>query len=192
MYLNFLNIQKSKNFKQMKKVIALGGSNSRKSINKALATYAANQVDNAEIIVVDLTEFELPLYGIDQETESGFPEDVKRLNDLLDSSDGLVISLAEHNGSYSTAFKNAFDWLSRLDKKVWKNKPMLLMACSPGGRGGSSVLQAAKSSFPHLGGNIVANFSLPSFYDNFSENGLTNEELNTELNQKIKLLQEAI
>jgi len=176
----------------MKRILALGGSNSKKSINKALAIYAANQVENTEVIVADLNDFELPLYGIDQETENGIPEGVKRLNDLLNSSDGLVISLAEHNGSYSTAFKNAFDWLSRFDKKVWKNKPMLLMVCSPGGRGGSSVLQAAKSSFPHLGGNIVADFSLPSFYDNFSENGLINKELNTELNQKIKILQEAI
>ena len=66
------------------------------------------------------------------------------------------------------------------------------MACSPGGRGGATVLQAAKSSFPHLGGNIVADFSLPSFYDNYSENGLTNDALNTQLNQKIKTLQEAI
>lgn len=176
----------------MKKIVAIGGSNSKKSINKTIATYAAKQIDNAEVIVVDLNDYELPLYGIDRETESGFPDDVKRLNDLLDASDGLVISLAEHNGSYSVAFKNAFDWLSRLNKEVWKNKPMLLMACSPGGRGGSSVLQAAKSSFPHLGGNIVADFSLPSFYDNFSENGLNNEELNAELNQKIKMLQEAI
>lgn len=176
----------------MNRIIALGGSNSKKSINKSLATYAAKQIENAEVVVVNLNDLELPLYGIDKETKSGFPDDVKRLNDLLDSANGLVISLAEHNGSYSTAFKNTFDWLSRLDKKVWKDKPMLLMACSPGGRGGSSVLQAAKSSFPHLGGNIVADFSLPSFYDNFSENGLTNEELNTELNQKIKMLQEAI
>ena len=176
----------------MKKIVAIGGSNSKKSINKTLATYAANKIDNAEVIVADLNGFDLPIYGIDLETESGFPDDASKLNELLDSADGLVISLAEHNGSYSTAFKNAFDWLSRLDKKVWKNKPMLLMACSPGGRGGSSVLQAAKSSFPHLGGNIVADFSLPSFYDNFSENGLTNNELNAELNQKIELLQKAI
>ena len=176
----------------MKKIIALGGSNSKESINRSFATYVANQIDNAEVFVVDLNDFELPLYGIDKESKTGFPDDVMRLNNLIESADGLVISLAEHNGSYSTAFKNAFDWLSRLNKEVWKNKPMLLMACSPGGRGGANVLQAAKSSFPHLGGNIVADFSLPSFYDNYSENGLSNEALNTQLNQKIKTLQKAI
>ena len=176
----------------MKKVIALGGSNSKKSINKALATYAANQVENAEITIIDLNDFELPLYGIDHETDLGIPENATKLNDLIESSDGLIISLAEHNGSYSTAFKNVYDWLSRIDKKVWKNKPMLLMATSPGARGGASVLQTAKAGFPFLGGNIIADFSLPSFYDNFSKEGIVNEELNAAFNQKIVLFQRAL
>ena len=176
----------------MKNSIAFGGSNSKNSINKALAIYAAQQVDNTTVTVVDLNDFNLPLYGIDLETESGIPEDAKKLNALLESTDGLVISLAEHNGSYSTAFKNAFDWLSRIDKNVWKNKPMLLLATSPGARGGSSVLQTAKMTFPHLGGNIIADFSLPSFYENFSNNELKNEALKIELNQKIDLFQQAL
>ncbi len=176
----------------MKRIIAIGGSNSKKSINKALATYVASQVENAEAIVADLNDFNLPLYGIDLETENGIPEDATRLNNLLESGDGLVISLAEHNGSYSTAFKNAYDWLSRINQKVWKNKPMFLMATSPGSRGGSSVLQTAKTGFPHLGGNIITDFSLPFFYDNFSEEGLKDVELKTSLTHKIRLFQEAI
>ena len=176
----------------MKKVIAIGGSNSKKSINKTLATYAANQLKDSEIIVVDLNDIDLPLYGIDLETEKGIPEEIIKLDNLIESADGLIISLAEHNGSYSVAFKNIFDWLSRINQKVWKNKPMLLMATSPGGRGGSSVLQAAKASFPHLGGNIIADFSMPSFHNNFSEGKIVGEELNTDLTQKIHLLQEAL
>jgi NAD(P)H-dependent FMN reductase len=176
----------------MKKVIALGGSNSRKSINKVLATYVANQLENSEVLVTDLNDFDLPLYGIDAEKENGIPEDAIRLNNLIASADGLVISLAEHNGSYSTAFKNVYDWVSRIDRKVWKNKPMLLMATSSGARGGATVLQSAKAGFPYMGANIVADFSLPSFHDNFSENGITNEALHTDLNQKIQLLQKAI
>lgn len=176
----------------MKKIIAIGGSNSKKSINKTLAVYAAQRIENSEIVIADLNDFDLPLYGIDVENENGIPEDATRLNNLLESADGLVVSLAEHNGSYATAFKNAFDWLSRIDQKVWKSKPMLLMATSPGGRGGATVLQTAKTSFPHLGGNIIADFSLPSFYDNFSEDGLSDSTLNTTLNEKIEMLQKAI
>ena len=176
----------------MKKVIALGGSNSKKSINKALATYTANQVENVEVTIADLNEFELPLYGIDHETDLGIPENATKLNNLIDSADGLIISLAEHNGSYSAAFKNAYDWMSRINSKVWKNKPMLLMATSPGARGGASVLQTAKAGFPFLGGNIVADFSLPSFYDNFSEEGITNEELKAAFNQKLDLFRDSL
>ena len=134
----------------------------------------------------------MPLYGIDYETDFGVPENATRLNDLIDSSDGLIISLAEHNGSYSTAFKNVYDWMSRINSKVWKNKPMLLLATSPGARGGATVLQTAKAGFPYLGGNIVTDFSLPSFYDNFSESGITNKELKTAFNQKIDLFQNAL
>lgn len=176
----------------MKKIIAIGGSNSKNSINKALATYVANQIEEAEITVLDLNDFDLPLYSIDLENERGIPEDAERLNDLLESANGLVISLAEHNGAYSTAFKNAYDWLSRIDKNVWKDKPMLLMATSPGGRGGSTVLQIAKAAFPRLGANIVADFSLPSFHSNFSESGILNKALNADLNQKISFFKGAI
>lgn len=176
----------------MKKLAVLGGSNSKKSINKTLAVYAAKQVKNTELILIDLHELMLPMYGIDLETEKGIPAEVTQLNQLLIDVDGIVLSLAEHNGSYSTAFKNFFDWLSRVDGKVWKNKPMLLMATSPGARGGAGVLEGAKKSFPFFGGNIVADFSLPSFYDNFSEEGLKDVSLNALLNEKIKLLEAAL
>ena len=176
----------------MKKIIALGGSNSKKSINKKLAVYTANQIENSEIMVIDLNDFKLPLYGIDLETNEGIPESAKNLYDFISSADGFIISLAEHNGGYSTAFKNALDWVSRIDKKMWKEKPMLLMAASPGPRGGKGVLKTALEAFPRLGGDIVADFSLPFFHNNFSETGLINEPLKTELSQKIKLLQKAL
>ena len=176
----------------MKKIIALAGSNSKESINKRFANYAAKQINNTELISLDLNDFDLPLYGIDLENESGIPNEAHRLFDTVKSADGLVISLAEHNGSYSTAFKNALDWMSRIDGKLWGQKPMLLMATSPGGRGGKTVLAGALGYFPHLGGNIVADFSLPSFYDNFSEEGLKDSALNTVLNEKISLLEKAL
>lgn len=171
----------------MKKIIALGGSNSKHSINKTLAAYAANKVENVEVNIIDLNHFELPLYGIDFETENGIPENAIKLNNLIESTDGLVISLAEHNGSYTASFKNTLDWLSRIDIKVWKDKPILLLATSPGARGGTIVLQSAKTYFPYLGGNVIADFSLANFYDSFLENEISNAELKKELNHKIQL-----
>jgi len=169
----------------MKKIIALGGSNSNNSINKTLAIYVARQIENTEILVIDLNDFDIPLYGIDLETTNGIPSEAIRLNELFNQADGFVVSLAEHNGSYTVAFKNVFDWLSRINSKVWKNKPMLLMATSPGARGGIGVLQSAKDRFPQMGANLIADFSFPSFYDNFSGNDISNKELKIDLTNKI-------
>jgi len=176
----------------MKKIIAIGGSNSEKSMNKELALYTANQIDNSVTQLVDLNEFELPLYGIDLENKQGIPANAIKMNELLEQADGIVVSIAEHNGSYTAAFKNAIDWLSRIDQKVWKEKPMFLMATSPGARGGVTVLESAKATFPYLGGKVVGDFSLPTFYDNFTPNGLKNDQLNEILNQKIKKFKAAI
>ncbi|MEP3390504.1 MAG: NAD(P)H-dependent oxidoreductase [Reichenbachiella sp.] len=176
----------------MKKIIALGASSSSKSINKALAIHAASKVADASINVIDLYHYMLPLYSIDSEEEFGIPEGAHKFNNLIESADGLVISLAEHNGTYTAVFKNLIDWLSRIDMKIWKAKPILLMATSPGERGGASVLSAAKSSFPFMEGDIVAEFSLPSFYDNFSNAGITNTEFASKLDQQVMLFEQAL
>ena len=172
----------------MKKIIAFAGSSSKASINKQLATYAGNLLNDNEVRVLDLNDYELPLYSIDLENENGIPENAKEFLEELQSSDGIILSLAEHNGAYSAAFKNLFDWMSRIDGKLLKDIPMLLMAASPGGRGGASVLEVAKGRFPYMGGNIVSSFSLPSFYDNFKEGKISDESLNAKLKEAVETL----
>ena len=174
----------------MKKVLALGGSNSKKSINKQFATYVANQLENVEVIVVDLNDLDLPLFGPDLEAEKGNPDSAIEFNELIKSVDGIVLSLAEYNGNQAAAFKNLWDWSSRIDgMEFWRNKPMLLMATSPGQRGGASVLSITNGMMPYFGGNIIAQFSLPAFYDNFTLEGVKDEVLNADLKAKIALLQ---
>ena len=163
----------------MKKIVAIGASNSRQSINKQLAQWAASQT-GAEVKVLDLNDYEMPIYSVDREKEN-VPQAAYEFKEALAEADGIVISFAEYNGSYTSAFKNIFDWLSRISRPVWMNKPMLLMATSPGGRGGLNVLSIAKATFPYQGGEIAASFCLPSFQQNFSiEKGITNPELNQE------------
>ena len=176
----------------MKNIIAFAGSNSKNSINKQLATYAANLVSNAEATVLDLNDYELPLYGIDYEIEHGIPDNAHKFLDQIKTTDGIVLSLAEHNGAYSTAFKNLFDWMSRIDGKLWSDKPMLLMATSPGGRGGATALEIAKGRFGYMGGNIIADFSLPSFGSNFTDGKISNKELNDNLLEQVSIFEKAI
>ena len=169
----------------MKKVITIAGSNSHKSINKALIAYASNLIEDVEIITIDLNDYILPKYGVDFEAEKGIPTAVKRLAEIINTADAFILSLAEHNGSYTAVFKNVLDWLSRLDIKIWRGRPMFLMATSPGGRGGATVLQSASAYFPFLGAKITETYSLPSFYDNFKEGEITEENFRKELEDKI-------
>ena len=130
----------------------------------------------------------MPIYGIDKEMESGIPTLAHDFKAHLKNSDGIIISFAEHNGAYSAAFKNIMDWISRIEKDVWESKPMLLMATSPGGRGGSSVLDIAVNKFKFMNTNTIASFSLPSFGQNFSdEDGISNDELLTSFKEQIKI-----
>lgn len=176
----------------MKHIITFAGSNSKNSINKQLAVYASSLVNDAEIKVLDLNDFELPIYGIDYEIEHGIPDNAHKFLEYIKSSDGIILSLAEHNGAYASVFKNIFDWMSRIDGKLWSDKPMLLMATSPGGRGGATVLEIAKGRFPYMGGNIVSEFSLPSFGTNFQNKKIVDESLNTQLLIEIEKFQKSL
>ena len=170
----------------MKKILSFGASNSKNSINKTFATFVANQLLEVNNNVVDLNDFELPVYSFDLENDKGIPQKAQDFKDLIDKADGIIISLAEHNGMPTAAFKNLFDWISRIDAKVWNDKALLLLATSPGARGAKSVLELMKGTFTRFGAQIKGDFSLPTFYDNFSEEGIKDEELNKELEQKIK------
>lgn len=149
------------------KILAFAGSSSSTSINKALVRYAANLIDGAEVELIDLRDYAMPLFSEDLEKEIGLPDEAYKFLKKIDEADVLVISLAEHNASYSVAYKNVYDWASRIEMKVYQNKPMVLMATSPSPRGGMSVLNAAKEAFPYFGADLKATFSLPNFYDNF-------------------------
>jgi chromate reductase len=176
----------------MKQIIAFAGSDSKTSINKQLAAYSASLVEGAEVTVLDLNDFELPVYSMNLELSDGIPDNAQKFLDTIKSSDGIVLSLAEHNGTYATVFKNLFDWMSRIDGKLWSDKPMLLMATSPGARGGATGLDIAKGRFGFMGGNIVGTFSLPSFGDNFSGGKVTNQELNNQLLEEVNQLSESL
>ena len=123
----------------MKKILVFAGSNSSTSINKKLVTYAASLLDNVKSHILDLNDFEMPIYSSDREKNNGYPDEA-----------------------------------------------MLLMATSPGARGGASVLEMAISRFPRHNANIIETFSLPSFNDNFESGKIINAELNDKLKQKVE------
>ena len=87
------------NLQTMKKIIAFGASSSIHSINKKLATYAASSVPNAKATILDLNDYEMPIFSVDRQNKDGFPQLAHDLKDLHISVDGIIISFAEHNSS---------------------------------------------------------------------------------------------
>lgn len=175
------------------KIIAFAGSNSKNSINKKLATYAAHLFQNAAVEILDLNDYEMPLFSVDTEKIIGQHPTAKDFLEKMASADLIVLSLAENNSNYSVAFKNIFDWSSRINGKVFQEKPMLLMATSDGKRGGANVLEIAKNAFPRYGADIQATFSFPIFYDNFDEkNGvISNPELDKSLRETVREIEKS-
>ncbi len=168
-------------------IVAFGASSSKASINQQLAAYAANQIEGANVTLLDLNDFEMPIYSIDKEKENGIPQLAKDFKSATLNSDGIIVSLAEHNGSFPSAFKNVIDWVSRLEGKIWAEKPLLLLATSPGPRGAKSVLEHATNTFPYRGATVTGSFSLPSFFQNFSnEEGIKDQELRTEFENHLE------
>lgn len=165
------------------KVLAFGTSNSQSSINKQLALYAAKQIKNAEITLIDINDFEMPIFSEDREEENGVPKLAHDFYNAIGSADTIVISFAEYNGSYTSAYKNLFDWASRIGMEVFQDKSVIMLSTSPGPGGAKSVLGAAVTSAPYFAANLIGSISLPNFFDNFDfEQGMVTD---VEFNQTL-------
>lgn len=165
------------------KVLAIGATNSTKSINKTLATYTASLIPGAKVETLDLNDYEMPIYSQQRESEFGIHELAKAFFNKIAESDAVVISFAEYNGTYTSAFKNIFDWASRIDMKVYQGKPMIMLSTSPGASGAASVLASAVGSAHYFDAKVKGSLSVPSFYSNFDDAGsvMKNHEIDSEL-----------
>lgn len=175
-------------------VLAFAASNSKHSINRTLAVYAAGKIQAASVEVLDIHDYEMPIFSEDREKELGQPEPAQQFLDRISEADALIIAYAEHNGSFTAAYKNLVDWASRIERKVFQDKPTLMLATSPGGGGGANVLALAENSAPYFGADVKARLSVPSFHKNFDVigNELSNPKIRQELNKVILALEESV
>lgn len=125
------------------KILAFAGSTRIDSFNKKLVKIAAaGAMENgADVTIIDLRDFAMPLYDGDLEQKDGLPPNAQKLKDLMLSHHGFLISSPEYNSSISGVLKNTIDWTSRPSKgdvplACFKGKVAGIMSASPGGLGG--------------------------------------------------------
>ncbi|UJF17481.1 NAD(P)H-dependent oxidoreductase [Vibrio sp. SS-MA-C1-2] len=172
------------------KILAIGASTSTSSINQKLASYAASLISGATVTVLDLNQYDMPIFSEQLEKEVGQQPNAKAFFEELGKYDAIVISFAEHNGHYTAAFKNIFDWTTRVNREVYQNIPTIMLATSPGPGGAQNVLAAATGSAPFFAGNVKGQLSVPNFYSNFDleENKIINADIEKELQETINKL----
>lgn len=153
------------------RILAFAATSSSRSINRKLVDHAidlatASGGDEVTVETIDLRDFEMPIYSIDREEEGGVPQPAKDFHQAIAAADGLLIGLAEHNGNFTAAYKNLYDWTSRIGQRVYQDTPTVLLATSPGPSGGGNVLRLATAGAPHVGQDLVGTLSIPGFGQN--------------------------
>ena len=171
-------------------ILAFAASNNKQSINRTLASYAANLLEGANVEILDISDYEMPIFSDDREKELGQPEQAQAFSKKISDADAIIVSYAEHNGTYTAAYKNLFDWTSRISKDVFQHKPVAFLSTSPGPGGAANVLATAVKSAPHFAADMRASLSVPSFYDNFDieSNTLTSRRIQQSLQHAMQLL----
>ena len=176
------------------KVLVFAASTSSKSINLSLIKHTISYL-KYDFELIDLNQYQCPIYSEDAERKNGIPKNAKRFDQKLTEADAIMVSFATHNFSFASAFKNTFDWSSRLHPKDindwFKNKPVLLMGTSPSPFGGQFVIDVAKTAWGYFGASVVGTYNLKSYYSNFKD-GKPIEEFDQELKEQVALLNQAI
>ena len=175
------------------KLLVFAATNHFESINRKLVLHAARVAQeirpDIEIISLDLNDYEMPIYRQDREAE-GYPPQAQDFLDQITGVDAVVVSYAEHNGNYTTAYKNLLDWASRIKRDIFDGKPLVVLSTSPGGRGGTSVLEIAKTAAPHFGADLKGSLPVPLFGEVFDLEtaSLTDPDLSARLRDEMARL----
>lgn len=144
------------------KILAFAGSTRAESFNKKLVKVAAAgaKETGADVTIIDLRDYPLPLYDEDLEKKVGLPSNANKLKELLISHHGFLISSPEYNSSISGVLKNTIDWTSRqgddeFPMSCFKNKVTGLMSASPGGLGGLRGLVHVRAILENMGVLVI-------------------------------------
>ena len=140
------------------RILAFAGSTRTESHNKKLVRLGAElaRAHGADVTLIDLRDFPMPLYDGELESAEGLPESAKQLKELMKAHSGFLISSPEYNSSISGVLKNAIDWASREGEgetplMCFKGKVAAIVSASPGKLGGLRGLVTVRSILANIG-----------------------------------------
>jgi NAD(P)H-dependent FMN reductase len=161
------------------RILAFAGSLRKDSFNKKLLpiAVAGARSAGAEVTVIDLKDYPLPVYDGDLETAHGLPENARKLKELFLTHQGLLIASPEYNSSITAALKNAIDWVSRpLPGEVYlapfMDKVAALISASPGALGGLRGLVHLRSILGNIHVLVLPDqVAVPNAHEAFNADG---------------------
>jgi NAD(P)H-dependent FMN reductase len=125
------------------RILAFAGSTRADSFNKRLIriAVAGARAAGAEVTLIDLRDYPLPLFDGDLEAREGLPPNGRKLKDLFLAHHGLLMSCPEYNSSITGVWKNTIDWVSRpvpgeAPLACFDGKVAAILSASPGALGG--------------------------------------------------------
>jgi chromate reductase len=161
------------------KILAFSGSARKESLNRKFLAVAVQEVKNAGGVVtlIDLADFEMPLYHGDLEEASGLPANARKLIHLIKDHAGLLVASPEYNSMLTPLLKNTLDWCTRDDDdNPFPGRVAAVISASPGALGGIRSLKLAQQLLLHLGCHVVpGNTMLPQAHKAFGPEGQLTE-----------------
>jgi NAD(P)H-dependent FMN reductase len=144
------------------RILAFAGSVRKASFNRKVLAIAAEgaRAAGAEVTVVDLGDYPMPIYDGDLEAAHGLPANAVRLQDVFLANQGLLIAAPEYNSSITPLLKNTLDWVSRphgerAQLAAYRGKTAALVAASPGALGGLRGLVHVRQILSNIGVHVI-------------------------------------
>lgn len=166
------------------KILAFAGSARRDSWNKKLIRIAVEgaRAAGAEVTLVDLAEYPMPLYDGDCEVADGVPPNGRALKEIFLAHQGLMLACPEYNSSITPLLKNTIDWVSQpvpneAPLGCYVGKTAVLMSASPGALGGLRGLVTVRSILGNIGVLLLPQqLAVPKAHEAFAADGRLKDE----------------
>lgn len=163
----------------MTSILIFGGSARQGAFSKQLAAAATTLIagEGGKPTLIDLADFDVPIYNADIEDRTGIPQPVIDFRRIVAAHDGMMIATPEYNGFVTPLLLNMLCWASRPSPSddfgaVFQGRPVALMASSPGRLGGIRVIPRLRDVVAELGMVAVPGFvTVPAAASAFTEQG---------------------